>query len=86
MPENSSSEKKRKPQPSSDILGPHKSEGKSKEWVNMRNHKQSKERVATKREATKQKRKKTKAKVKSVRHQGLLALQTKQPKLGGTNL
>ena len=82
MPENSSSEKKRKPQPSSDILGPHKSKAKSKEWVNMRNHKQSKERVATKREATKQ----TKKKEKSVRHQGLLALQTKQPKLGGTNL
>ena len=31
-------------------------------------------------------KKKTKAKEKSVRHQGLLALQTKQPKLGGTNL
>ena len=86
MPENSRSERKRAAQPSSDILGPHKSEGKSKEWVNTRNHKQSKERVATKREATKQKRKKTKAKEKSVRHQGLLALQTKQPKLGGTNL
>ena len=82
MPENSRSERKRKPQPSSDILGPHKLEGKSKEWANMRNHKQSKERVAT----TKQKRKTTKAKEKSVRHQGLLALQTKQPKLGGTNL
>ena len=50
--------KKRKPQPSSDILGPHKSEGKSKEWVNMRNHKQSKERVATKREATNKKERK----------------------------
>ena len=86
MPENSSSEKKRKPQPSSDILGPHELEGKSMEWANMRNHKQSKERVATKRDAAQQKKKKTKAKEKSVRHQGPLALQTKQPKLGGTNL
>ena len=60
MPENSSSEKKRKPQPSSDILGPHKLDGKSKEWANMRNHKQSKERVATKREATNKKERKQK--------------------------
>ena len=60
MPENSSSEKKRKPQPSSDILGPHKLEGKSKEWANVRNHKQSEERVATKREATNKKERKQK--------------------------
>ena len=60
MPENSRSERKTKPQPSSDILGPHKLEGKSKEWANMRNHKQSKERVATKREATNKKERKQK--------------------------
>ena len=55
----------------------------------MGEHEESQTKQGTssnKKRSDKQKRKKTKAKVKSVRHQGLLALQTKQPNLGGTNL
>ena len=55
----------------------------------MGEHEESQTKQGTsskKKRSDKQKRKKTTAKAKSVRHQGLLALQTKQPKLGGTNL
>ena len=86
MPENSRSERKKRHSQEVTYLGQHKSDGKSREWVNMRNQKQSKEWEATKREATKQTINTTRAKEKSVGHHGLLALQTKHPKLGWTKL